>query len=805
MRELFQAALNGEEKLALHDFTVELRSRDRSYLLRNEILQAFADYCQHSQKPAYFFHTSSLGKLLHYTHELILEPEHFWFLLRPWIGSQQVWRLPADLNHLELMSPQALLEVRDRQVNRHQPRILEIDLGPFYQDVPAITDPRNIGQGLAFLNHYLCNQLTNDPEHWLEGLFSVLRWHHYDGISLLLGDRMDSGLLLAKQIRQAIRAVSQYPADTPYEKFHSEMQALGFEPGWGNTAARVSGTLELLDRLLDHPEPSLLEAFIARIPAIFRIVLVSIHGWVAQAGVLGRPETMGQVIYVLEQARSLEQKLFEDLRLGGLEFLGIRPQIVVLTRLIPNCGETQCNLRLEQVQDTENTWILRVPFREFNPSVTQNWISKFEIWPYLDSFALDAEPQLLAQLGGKPDLILGNYSDGNLVAFLLARRLKTIQGNIAHSLEKSKYLFSDLYWQDFEPDYHFSLQFTADLISMNAADFIITSSCQEIVGTPDSFGQYESYKCFTMPQLYHVVDGIDLFSPKFNRVPPGVDTEIFFPYHQQQRRRQADQQRLTELLFHRDDAQILGYLEHPEKRPMFALGPLTPAKNLTGLMELFGQSQELQAHCNLILLTSRLHPWEAGSSEEARELEKLHEIIQQYELRDNLRWIGLRLCSADLGEVYRVIGDRQGLFLHFARFEAFGRVILEAMISGLPTFATQFGGALEIINDGKDGFLINPTDWPGTVAKIVRFVERCHTHPDYWQEISDHAVQRVQDKYNWQHHTQQLLQLAKIYSFWNYRCHDRREALLRYLEALFYLIYQPRAANLLEQHLHLQS
>jgi len=43
----------------------------------------------------------------------------------------------------------------------------------------------------------------------------------------------------------------------------------------------------------------------------------------------------------------------------------------------------------------------------------------------------------------------------------------------------------------------------------------------EIAGTPDSVGRYESYKCFTMPDLYHVVNGIELFSPKFNVVPPG--------------------------------------------------------------------------------------------------------------------------------------------------------------------------------------------------------------------------------------------------------------------------------------------
>ncbi|HEY9847044.1 MAG TPA: hypothetical protein V6D03_12730, partial [Candidatus Caenarcaniphilales bacterium] len=530
MYNLIQAICTSDAKTALQQLLEALRTSDKHYFLRNEILQAFATYCQEFQKPTYFYHSSALGKLIHYTHELILEGESIWLLLRPWVGSQQVWRLTGDLTHPELMTPEALLEVRDRQVNSHQPQILEIDFGPFYERSPSISDPRNIGQGLTFLNHLLCSQVLADPHYWLEVLFDVLHRHQYDGLPLLISDRIHSGAELSQQVKQALKFVTELPPDEPYETFHVDFQELGFAPGWGNTAARVGDTLNLFDRLVDNPEPAIVEAFVSRIPAIFRIVLVSIHGWVGQESVIGRPETMGQVVYVLEQARRLEKKLSEDITLGGLDILGIQPQVTILTRLIPQCQGTQCNQRLEKVDGTKNTWILRVPFSKFNPQVTQNWISKFEIWPYLEGFALEAESELLRHLRGRPNLIVGNYSDGNLVAFLLARRLKATHCNLAHTLEKSKYLFSDLYWQDFEADYHFSAQFTADLISMNAADFIVTSSYEEIVGTPDTMGQYESYKCFTMPHLYHVVDGIDLFSPKFNRVPPGVDESIFFPY-----------------------------------------------------------------------------------------------------------------------------------------------------------------------------------------------------------------------------------------------------------------------------------
>lgn len=56
------------------------------------------------------------------------------------------------------------------------------------------------------------------------------------------------------------------------------------------------------------------------------------------------------------------------------------------------------------------------------------------------------------------------------------------QGTIAHALEKTKYEDSDAKWKELESKYHFSCQFTADIISMNATDFIITSTYQEIAG-----------------------------------------------------------------------------------------------------------------------------------------------------------------------------------------------------------------------------------------------------------------------------------------------------------------------------------
>jgi sucrose synthase len=795
MYEFVRAVLRSNEKDDFLQLVADLRAIGKVYLLRNEILQAFEHTCHLLDKPAYFFRTSRLGDLIQHTHEILLEDQHLWLILRPHVASQLILRLSSDLENVETMSAQALLDVRDRLVNCSDPNILEIDFDPFYDPDLRIQDPRNIGEGLACLHRCLTTELSKDPLRWNQKIYEVFLNHHYNGRSLLINEHIETVSQLQQQIREAIGCLNHHPPDMGYDTVHAEMQHLGFEPGWGRTVQQAAETLELLERLLHNPDSGVLDALIARIPAIFKVVLISIHGWVGQEGVLGRPETAGQVAFVLEQARHLDQKLLQTIHNSGLDYFGVEPQILILTRLIPQCDGTHCDLPEEQVHGTEHAWIVRIPFRDRADQILEKWISKFEIWPYLERFAADAKAKLVDRLQGNPDLLIGNYTDGNLVAFLLSRQLKVPHCFIAHSLEKPKYLFSDLHWQDLEQNYHFSSLFTADLIGMNAADFIVSSSYQEILGTPDTVGQYESYQCFTMPQLYHVVHGIDLFSPKFNVVPPGVNERAFFPYSETKRRLPGD--RLRDLLFTQTDHSIMGTLHDPNKRPILAFAPINTVKNLTGFVECFGTDPDLRQRCNLIILTGRIRPEEAFNAEERREIETLQHLITLHELEGSIRWIGTVLPNEELGEAFRLIADQQGIFVHSARFEPFGLTVLEAMVSGLPTFASQFGGPSEIIEDGMNGFLINPTNLPDMAQRILAFLDRCDEHPATWQHLSERGIQRIRDRYNWTHHTHKLMALANTFWFWNQFAPRDREALFRYLELLFYFIYRPRSAQLL--------
>jgi sucrose synthase len=399
----------------------------------------------------------------------------------------------------------------------------------------------------------------------------------------------------------------------------------------------------------------------------------------------------------------------------------------------------------------------------------------------------------VGEFQGKPDLIIGNYSDGNLVATLLSDQLDVIQCTIAHALEKTKYLFSDMYWADMEKDYNFSLQFTADMIAMNKSDFVIASTYQEIAGTENSIGQYESHQFFTLPGLYRATGGVNLFAPKFNIVPPGVDENNYFPYTETEKRAAAKTEHWEKRLFSAETDDIFGHLKDVDKMPLFTMARFDKIKNITGLIEAFGMSERLQEHFNLIFAAGTIHIQESDDAEEQAQIRKAYELIDAYNLHGSVRWLP-SIQKLETGEVYRVVADRRGLFVQPALFEAFGLTILEAMASGLTTFATQFGGPQEIIQHGQSGFLLN-TSSPSLIARgLEGYLGRREGEPDLWDRISIAGIRRVQEHFTWHLYSERLINLAKVYGFWRYTVSAKGKIPMdRYCEMIYHFLFKERA------------
>lgn len=738
-------------------------------------------------------------KLIGEFQEAVVVKQSVFVEVRDRIAISQYFKFSLDDMTFEQVKPTEHLIAREQCAfpGSHN-NLLTINFKPFYDRFPSVRDPKSIGAGMEYLNRYLSSEMFTNAEKWRKLLLNFLTLHKYREDQLLINERITDSDKLFESIDKAVHLLSPLPDDEPFAHFKLDLQSIGFEKGLGSTAASVTENLRLLRSLMESPDHHSLKQFISRIPMIFNIVIVSPHGYFAQEGVLGLPDTGGQVVYILDQVKALEKELIESFQDAGLD---ITPKILILTRLIPDAGETTCNQRLEKVHETKNSWILRVPFRAHNPAVTSKWISRFEIYPYLEEFAEDASVEILSELVRRPDLVIGNYTDGNIVATVLARKFGVTQCTIAHALEKSKYLYSDLYWKSHDDHYHFSLQFTGDVISMNAADFVITSSFQEIAGTQTTIGQYESYKAFTMPELYRVENGINLFHPKFNVVSPGVNEKVYFPYTKTTQRFPEIEKKMQEMIFGAvPDPEIRGVLKYPERTPIFTMARLDKIKNITSLVRWFGESPELRERANLIVVAGLTDPERSQDIEEKEQIHLMHRLMDQYQLNDQMRWIGKLFRKSDAGEVYRVIADHRGIFVQPGLFEGFGLTVLEAMISGLPVFVTQYGGPSEIVEHGRSGYHIDPVNGQESVQKILKFITDAQKDPKIWEKISGQAIARVNARYNWKLYSQSLLSLSKIYGFWRFSTNLTTSELFAYLDSLYYLLYKPMAHRLLEKH-----
>ena len=789
--------IDPKEHKDFKNFAFALRTLKNQYLLRNDILLEFDAFCRKHKKPPSFRRNSSTANFFKKVPELLVTKDSFLIVFRYAIAKYRFFRLGMDAGYMEPLSVEDYLAAKDLTVGKNMETGagLQIDFLPFYDYFPEIRDSKTLGNGIRFLNKHLSSSLFQNPEIWTQKLFEFIKLHKLNGQPLLInGDILSRTEAFLTEMKKVIRQLKPLDPNTPYAKLKPGLKKRGFEAGWGADAGRMLDTLQRLNDLFNEPDDVLLEEFISRIPMIHKVAVISPHGWFGQENVLGRPDTGGQVIYILDQVRALENHLAEVHKLAGVK---TNPMILIVTRLIPEADGTACDQSMEKVFKTRNCWIARVPFKDSEEKIVRNWISRFKIWPYLDRFTRDAQTRLLSEFQGRPDLILGNYSDGNLVAALLSSRLNVIQCSIAHALEKTKYLFSDLYWERMEKDYHFSLQFTADLIAMNKSDFIMTSTYQEIAGTETEIGQYESYQFFTLPDLYHVVNGVHLFSPRFNVVPPGVDETNYFPFHQTAARVPDKTRHWEDRLYSSTDDDIFGFLKDPEKPPIFTMSRLDRIKNLTGLVEAFGQSETLRKNCNLILSGGTTCLKKSADVEEQDVIRKIRSLVSKYKIDGSIRWLP-SINKPDTGEVYRIIADRRGVFVQPALFEAFGLTVLEAMASGLPTFATRFGGPSEIIEDGKSGFLIN-TSRPPLIAEVIeQFIENCKTDEHLWRNISKDGIKRVQERFTWKIHCQRLLSLTKLYGFWRYSVSGQaRIKMDRYTDMMYHLLFKERAEKIL--------
>lgn len=364
-----------------------------------------------------------LGYILCTTQEAAIVPPYVAFAIRPNPGFWEFVKVNSNDLSVEGITATDYLKFKESIVDEtwaNDENALELDFGSMDFKLPSMSLSSSIGHGVDFASKFITSKLyaqSGSQQLLVDYLLSL----NHQGEELMVNETLNTFSKLQAALIVAHAAVSSLPNDTPYQSFELRFKQWGFEKGWGDNAERVKETIGFLLEVFQAPDPVNLEKFFSRVPSIFNVVLFSIHGYFGQSNVLGLPDTGGQVVYVLDQVVALEEELLLRIKQQGLSF---KPQILVVTRLLPDAKGTKCNQVLEPVINTKHSHIVRVPFRT-EKGILRKWVSRFDIYPYLEKFTQDASAKVLEMMEGKPDLIIGNYTDGNLVASLMANKLGT--------------------------------------------------------------------------------------------------------------------------------------------------------------------------------------------------------------------------------------------------------------------------------------------------------------------------------------------------------------------------------------------
>jgi glycosyltransferase involved in cell wall biosynthesis len=92
----------------------------------------------------------------------------------------------------------------------------------------------------------------------------------------------------------------------------------------------------------------------------------------------------------------------------------------------------------------------------------------------------------------------------------------------------------------------------------------------------------------------------------------------------------------------------------------------------------------------------------------------LHARVVQEGLQERVSWLGER---EDVPELVRALD----ILMLPSSEEPFGRALIEAMALGVPVLATEVGGPAEIVQDGREGYLLPPRE-PAAWAAAARLI-----------------------------------------------------------------------------------
>jgi lipopolysaccharide heptosyltransferase II len=183
------------------------------------------------------------------------------------------------------------------------------------------------------------------------------------------------------------------------------------------------------------------------------------------------------------------------------------------------------------------------------------------------------------------------------------------------------------------------------------------------------------------------------------------------------------------------DLEKFKYLSPDKKRGLEfnvgIIGRITPLKGHLYFIKAMAKAARLIPHLKI---------WIVGDAPSSRQAYK-----EQVEVL--VRRLGLGHCTEFLGtqrNIPEILMNLDLVVLATTTHEAFGRVIVEAQACGVPVVATEVGGVVDIIENGRTGLMVPPSDPQSMAEAVVRIFK----DPGLARELAERAYAKVKEKYN---------------------------------------------------------
>jgi sucrose-phosphate synthase len=417
-------------------------------------------------------------------------------------------------------------------------------------------------------------------------------------------------------------------------------------------------------------------------------------------------DTGGQVKYVLEL----------------LESLSFHPRVrkvdLFTRRIIDKRVSSAYEKEIENVNDKARIIRVTCGGNLYRPKET--------LWGHLDEF-IHKTVRFIEKEDDFPDVVHGHYADGNY----LAGQISDIYGipflATEHSLGKNKknmLLQEGMTTDEIEEKFNMKRRIAVEENLLNFADIVVVST-QHIIDS-----QYSLYD--------------NVGSAKFKVIPPGINSEIFYPFYRLDRpsfKMSIEQ----EQALYRVNSDIDRFLFNPAKPLILSIGRADKRKNFETIIQSYGQDKELQVMANLAIFAGVRKDIRQMPSDEKDILTNLLLLLDKYDLYGKMAIPKKNDPKLEVPEIYRIAARKKGVFINATPGENFGLTIVEAAACGLPVIASPTGGPKEILQQCDNGLLVdveNPLAIADAIKKII-------ADEGLWERYSGNGIIATNQRYSW--------------------------------------------------------